>query len=187
MSFKYKLISAFTLAFAIISFSTFATAQDTSVKPEDSMQNQEKAGRRGFGKRGGFGKRDGMTGEKHGGGKGMMRSLRGLNLTDAQKEQTRSIFEKYKTSTQTKREEMSGLMMKKRDGIISAEEKARFKELRAQTKTSTEQMNNEILNVLTAEQRSQLDQKKKERRKNMEERRRTRQNRQAPLAPATDN
>lgn len=189
MSFKHKLISAFTLFLAFVSFSTFAAAQDTSVKPEDSMQRPEKGERRGFGKRGGggFGKRDGvMAGEKRG-DKGMMRGLRGLNLTDAQREQTRGIVKKYKTSTETQREEIRGLMMKRRDGIITADEQARFKELRTQTKTSTEQMNTEILNLLTAEQRTQLDQLKEERRKKGEERRQMRQTRQAPVAPITDN
>lgn len=190
MSFKHKLISAFTLAFAIVSFSTFAAAQDTSVKPEGSMQKQEKGERGGFGKRGSRGMHDGggMAGEKRGGDKMGMRGLRGLNLTDAQKEQTRGIFDKYKTSSQPQHEEMRGLMMKKRDGIITADEQARFKELRAQTKTSTKQMNREVLNLLTAEQRTQLDQMNEERRKKGEERRQLRQTRQAaPVAPATDN
>lgn len=186
MSFKHKLFSAFTLAFAIVSFSTFASAQDNSVNREDSMQKQERRERKGFGMRGdGKGMRDG-NGGKHGGDKAMMRGLRQLNLTEAQKEQTRSIFEKYKTSTQTQREEMRGFAMKKRDGIISAEEKARMKELKAQMKTSGEQMNKSILDVLTAEQRTQLDQMKEQMRKTREERRQLRQNRQAPPA-ATDN
>lgn len=187
MSFKHKLFSAFTLAFAIVSFSTFASAQDNSVNQEDSMQKQERRERRGFGKRGGgFGKRDGNGGGKHGGDRAMMRGLRQLNLTDTQKEQTRSIFENYKTSTQTQREEMRGLAMKKRDGIISAEEKARMKELKVQMKASGEQMNNALLVVLTPEQRTQLDQMKEQMRKTREERRQLRQNRQAPPA-ATDN
>lgn len=182
MSFKRKLLSAFTLAFAIVSFSTFASAQDSSVKQEDSMQKRERREHRGFGKRGGNrSMRDG--GGKHGGDRAMMRGLRGLNLTDAQKEQTRSIFEKYKTSTQPQREEMHEFAMKKRDGIISAEEKGRMKELKAQMRTSSEQMNNALLAVLTAEQRTQLDQMKEQMRKKREERR---QNRQAPPA-ATDN
>jgi len=185
MSFKYKLISAFTLVLAIVSFSTFAAAQDTSVKQEDSMQKQERRERRGFGKRGGFGKRDGMAGEKRGGGdKTMMRGLRRLNLTDAQKEQTRGIYETYKTSTQTQRGEMRGLAMKKRDGIITTEEQARMKEIKAQMRASSEQINKEVLAVLTSEQRAQLDQMKEEMRKKREERRQTRQ---APIAPATDN
>ncbi len=185
MSFKRKLYSAFTLVFAIISFSTFASAQDSSVNQEDSMQKQERRERRGLGKRGGgFGKRDG--GGKHGGDRAMRRGLSQLNLTDAQKEQTRSIFEKYKTSTETQREEMRGFAMKKRDGIISAEEKARMKELKAQMRTASEQINKEVLAILTAEQRAQLDQMKEQMRKTREERRQLRQNRQTPNVP-TDN
>jgi hypothetical protein len=53
-------------------------------------------------------------------------------------------------------------------------------------RTSSEQINKEVLAILTAEQRTQLDQMKEQMRKTREERRQLRQNRQAPPA-ATDN
>nr|MBA4186323.1 hypothetical protein [Acidobacteriota bacterium] len=110
----------------------------------------------------------------------LMRSLGQLNLSDAQKEQTRGIFENFKTSTETRREEMRGLAMKKRDGIITTEESARFKEIKTQLKTSGEQMRNSVLAILTAEQRTQLDQIKEEMNKKRMERRQNRQNQQSP-------
>jgi len=177
MSFKRKFISAITLALATVAFTTFVAAQDTN-KQNDSMQQQEKSERRG-GKRG-FG-RQGMRGGKHDGGDRMLtRSLGQLNLSDAQKEQTRGIFENFKTSTQTQREEMRGLAMKKRDGIITTEESARFKEIKTQLKASGEQMHNSVLAILTAEQRTQLDQLKEEMKQKKMERRQNRQNQQAP-------
>ncbi len=175
MSLKRKFISAITLALATVAFTTFVAAQDTN-KQEDSMQ-QEKFERRG-GKRG-FG-RKGMRDGKHGGDKMLMRSLGQLNLSDAQEKQTRVIFENFKNSTGTQREEMRGLAMKKRDGIITAEESARFKEIKTQLKASGEQMHNSVLAILTAEQRIQLDQIKEEMNQKRMERRQNRQNQQSP-------
>ncbi len=176
MSFKRKFISAITLALATVAFTTFVSAQDTN-KQDDSMQKQEKFERRG-GKRG-FG-RKGMHDGKHGGDRMLMRSLGQLNLTDAQKEQTRGIFENFKTSTETRREEMRSLAMKKRDGIITTEESARFKEIKTQLKVSGEQMRNSVLAILTPEQRTQLDQIKEEMKQKKMERRQNRQNQQSP-------
>jgi Spy/CpxP family protein refolding chaperone len=180
MSFKRKLISAATSALAVVAFTTFASAQDTTTKTEnDSTQKQEMRdgrGGRGFGKRGG----KGMRGGRHGGDKMMLRALGQLNLSNAQKEQIRGISETYKTSTQTQREELRSLGMKKRDGIITADEQARFKEIRTQLKTSGEQMHNSVLAVLTAEQRAQLEQMKEEMKQRKMERRQNRRNQTAP-------
>ncbi len=185
MSFKRKFISAITLAFAAFAFTTFVSAQETPKQDDSTQMQQQRQERRGFGKRGGRGEARG--GKHHGGDKMMMRSLERLNLSDAQRKQTHGIMEKFKSSTGTQREEMRGLMMKKRDGIITADEQARFKELRTQLKTSSEQMHNEILAVLTAEQRTQLDQIKAEMKQKMQERRQNRQNQQNQLPPAQDN
>ena len=182
MSFKRKLISAATSALAVVAFSTFVSAQDTNTnKQDDSMQNQETRGeRRGGrgGKRGG----KGMRGGKHGGGgdKMLMRSLGKLNLSDAQKAQVSQIAENFKTSTQTQREELRSLGMKKRDGIITADEQTRFKEVKTQLKVSGGQMRDSVLAVLTADQRTQLEQMKEEMKKRREERRQNRQNQTAP-------
>ena len=178
MSFKNKFISAATSTLAVVAFTTFVSAQDTTTtQPNDSTQKQEMRERRG-GKRG-FGDR-GMRGGKHGGDKMTLRSLERLNLSDAQKQQVRGIAETFKSSTQTQREEMRVLGMKKRDGIITADEQARFKELRTQSKASGEQMQNSILAVLTAEQRTQLDQIKAEMKQRKTERRQNRKNQTAP-------
>ena len=178
MSFKRKFMSVAGLALATFAFTTFVPAQETP-KQEDPTQRQEKFERRGFGGKRGDGK--GRRGGKHGGGDRMlMRSLQQLNLSDTQKEQVRGIFETFKTSTQTGREEMRGLGMKKRDGIITADEQARFKEIRTQLKASGEQMRNSVLAILTAEQRTRLDQIKEEMKQKRMERRQNRQNKQAP-------
>jgi len=178
MSFKRKLISAATSALALVAFATFVSAQDTNTnKEDDSMQRQEmrerRGGRRGYGDKG-------MRGGKHDGEKMMMRGLGRLNLSDAQKAQVQTISENFKASTQTQREEMRNLGMKKRDGVITADEQARFKELRAQLKAAGEQMHNSILAVLTAEQKIQLNQMKEEMKQRKQERRQNRQNQTTP-------
>lgn len=179
MSFKRKLFSGLTLAAALVGFSAFtASAQDNnSANPQDSMDKQERRERRG--KRGGMG-REGKRGGRHGGDKMMMRGLRELNLTDAQREQVRTISENFKNSTETQRQEMRGLMEKKRDGVITADEQARLKDLKTQLKASGEQMHNSILAILTAEQRAQLDQIKADRKQKMQERRQMRRKGQMP-------
>lgn len=178
MSFKRKFISAATSALAAVAFSTYVSAQDTSpTQPNDSTQKQEM--REGRGGKHGYGKK--MRGGKHGGGdKMMMRVLERLNLSDAQKEQVRTISENFKTSTQTQREEVRALGMKKRDGIITADEQAKFKELRTELKASGEKTHNSVLAILTAEQRAQFDRMKEEMKQRKMERRQNRQNQTAP-------
>lgn len=175
MSLKQKFVSGLALAFAVGAFSTFAAAQDKTTAPDDSMRNQEKSERRG-----GYGK--GMRGGKHGGGgdRMMMHALEKLNLSDSQKVQVKTAFENHKTQNQPQMEEMRGLGMKKRDGIITADEETRFKELRTQMKASNEQLHNSILAILTAEQRTQLDQMKEEMRQKKMERHQNRQDQTAP-------
>ena len=171
MSFKQKFISAVTFVFAIVAFTTFVSAQDTTTtQPQDSTTKQEKRERK-FGKEG---KRGG-----HRGGK-MMHGLRELNLTDAQKEQIKGIMETNRTAHQGTHEEMRGLMMKKRDGIITAEEQTRFDQIKAQMKASAEQTHNSILAILTPEQRTQLEQQKEQMKQKREERRKMRQNQPKP-------
>lgn len=170
MSFKQKFISAVTFVFAIVAFTTFVSAQDTTTQPQDSTTRQEKSERK-FGKEG---KRGG-----HRGGK-MMRGFRELNLTDAQKEQIKSLMETNRTAHQGTHEEMRGLMMKKRDGVINAEEQARFVQLKSQMKASAEQTHNSILAILTPEQRTQFEQQKAQMKQRREERRKLRQNQPQP-------
>jgi Spy/CpxP family protein refolding chaperone len=175
MSFKQKFVSVVTFVFAICAFTTFVSAQDANpTGQQDSTTKQEK--REGFGKRkfGKEGKRENKRGGK------MMHGLKELNLTDAQKEQVKGIMESNRTAHQDTREELRGLMMKKRDGIITAEEQTRFDQLKTQMKASAKQTHNSILAILTPEQRTQLEQQKEQMKQKREERRRMRQNQSQP-------
>lgn len=185
MSLKQKFISTVTLAVAVGAFGTFVSAQETPAQ-DGSTQRQERV--EGRGRRGGFGKEG--RGGKHGGGgdRMMMHSLEKLNLTAAQKEQVKTIFENHHTQNQPQMEEMRGLAMKKRDGVITADEQTRFKELRTQTKASNDQLHDSISAILTTEQRAQLDKMKEEMREKMKERRQNRQNQSnQPVSPTPDN
>ncbi|HEV2704693.1 MAG TPA: hypothetical protein VGV59_02140 [Pyrinomonadaceae bacterium] len=113
--------------------------------------------RMGHGRKGG---RHGKMG-KHGGG---LRGLRALNLTDAQREQVRTARENHARRTQTQREELRELFVIRRQGNeLTAEQKARASQLRAELDASAQNFHNELLNLLTPEQRTQFEQQIQER------------------------
>lgn len=182
MSLKNKFFSVITLAFAIVGFTTFVSAQQTTEQSTEGVQKQRKFERRGMGERG---MRKGMKGGKHGGFG--MRGLNRLNLTDAQKTQIQGIFETARAANQPFHQEMRDLIQKKRGGTITEAEQARFDQLKTQMKASGEQTRNTILSILTVEQRQQLDQMKQEMQKRREERKERRQNRQRPNTSETIN
>jgi Spy/CpxP family protein refolding chaperone len=176
MSFKRKLIPAIGLALAVGTFTTFVSAQDSSANTQqDSTRKERKFERRGDGFRG----VKGMRGGKHGGDRMMMRGLRQLNLTDAQKEQIKTIHESNKPN-QALFEEVRGLMQNRRDGSITEQEQNRVKEIRTQMRASAEQTHNAVLAVLTAEQRTQLEQLKQQKRERHNWRRGMKKEGQAP-------
>jgi Spy/CpxP family protein refolding chaperone len=158
MSFKRKFISTVSLALAVGTFSTFVAAQDsTTTTQTDSTKKERKFERRADGLRG---EGKGMRGGKHGGDRMLMGALRRLNLTDAQKEQIKTIHENNKPN-QALHEEMRGLAQKRRDGgSLTEQELTRLKEIRNQMQASAEQTHKAVLAVLTDEQRTQLQQMK---------------------------
>lgn len=173
-----KILSMFTVALAVFAFGSFASAQNSgSDMVSPSEKNKEK-----------FGRMRGMHGGKKGmrTGGAMMRGLRGVDLTDTQKEQIKSLHESFRASHQGLHEEMRSLAMKKRDGSLTETEQARMQEIKNTLQNDMQQMHNSVLALLTPEQRQQIEQQKAERRKRMEERRqRFRERRQN--SPSQDN
>lgn len=169
MSLKNKFLSVAALTVAVGAFSVAASAQDSSAaaSPNDSQKFEKREG-----KRGGFGK--GMRGDKFGKRGGMMRGLRDLNLTDAQKEQLRAIREANRVDDAT-RAEMRTLVEAKRGGTITPEQQERLKVLKQQGREKAAIVQQQILAVLTPEQRQQLEQKREEMKQRREERRQLRQ------------
>ncbi len=182
MTFKSKIISAMTAGTAIIAFSTFVSAQETTKtdNPTPTPKQERKMRNGEFGKRG-MGK--GMRGGRFGRRGGMMMGFRGLNLTDEQKAQIKTIMETNRASLGANREEMRTIMTAKRDGTITAEQQQRLDAFKTQMRENAKSTHQQVLNVLTAEQRAQLEARKAEMKQRREERQKMRQERKQNPTP----
>ena len=170
MSLKTKLISVFASAVAVGTFAVAGSAQDApSTNPP---VRAEKLERKGFGHRGG---RDGFRG---------MRGFMGVELTEAQKTQIKQIHEANRPDAATM-EELKSIREARRNGTITEDQKARAQALRDQMRVKGESVRQQVLAVLTPEQRQQIETRKAEMQKRMEERRQTRQ-RTRSTTPPTD-
>jgi protein CpxP len=160
MSLRRKLtLTSLTLG-RIFALSAVAFAQQSTPVPQDNGQQQQGPWRRGGGRQG-MGKR---------GPGGMFRLMSQLNLTDAQQQQLRAIRERFESSTKTQREEMRRLH-EGSQGDVSANAEARIQALRGELDQAMKGMHQEMLSVLTEEQRTQLEQLKQERKARHQERR----------------
>lgn len=171
MALKRKIISAIISTFAVVTFTTFVSAQDTNNQTQDAANQPQKREKRE--KRGGMGRGYGM---KRG---DLMRGFEKLNLTDAQKEQIRAIMEANRPDP-NEFEKIRPLIEAKRNGTITAEQEQQLKAAREQMRQKQEQVRTQIMGVLTDEQRAQLEKMKEEMRQKREERQKQRQNRQNP-------
>lgn len=165
MSLKRRFFTVITLSVAAIGFTVTASAQEAATTPKEGVGKHDKM------KRGGFGK--GMRGGRHGGFQG----LRGIELTDAQKEQVRQIHESNKPDAATMQEMKAIHEARKAGTEITAEQKERMKALREQSRAKREAVHQQVLAILTPEQRQQVETQKAERQKRMEERRELRKQR----------
>src|SRR3954451_17011036 len=159
---RFLLVSILALAFGV--FVGTAAAQDTTTtqkQDQPGVQKPEKGDRRG-----GFGRHDGagpgFRGSGRGGPDGMLREFRDLNLTDAQKQQIKTILDSNKPDEGTM-QEMHTLGQAVRDGSSTPEQQARLKTLSEQAMQNRKSVREQIQNVLTPEQKTQLEAKRKER------------------------
>ncbi len=177
MSFKTKISSLLAILFAFASFSVAVSAQNspqtTKVEKETSEKMEHHGGRHGRG--------EGMRGDHD--GAGFMRELRGINLTDAQKAQLRTIHEANKPDQATMAE-MKSLMEARRSGSLTDAQKDRMKTLHRQARAHREQVQAQVLAILTPEQRQQVEAKRQEMKQRREERR---ENRKTGTDKPTDN
>ena len=176
MSLKSKLSSLFVMMFAFAAFSVAVSAQDATKDGEKS----DKMEHRGGGRHGGLGK--GMRGG-HG---GMMGELRGITLTDAQKEQLRTIHEANKPDQATM-DEMRSFGEARRAGTLTDAQKDRMKTLRQQMGAKHEQVKAQVLAILTPEQRAQVETNRQQRKQRWEERRNQRREGKTDAVKPTDN
>jgi Spy/CpxP family protein refolding chaperone len=179
MSLKTRFFSFVSAAIAIAAFATFSFAQDsTATTPAPDAQKAEKGARHGWNKGGHRGMR----------GMHMMRLFHDLNLTEAQKTQIHSIMEANKPDQATM-DELKTLGKAKHDGTITADQQSRLTALREQSKVKMQNVHQQMMGVLTAEQKAQLEAKKAERKQRREQfklkREEWRKNRQAAPAATT--
>ncbi len=175
MSLKNKFFTITAAAAATFAFSAIGMAQEktTATTPaEKKIEKVNKGEGRGMGPRKFGGQR---FGGRHGGpgmrrpGMGMM--LHGLNLTDAQKTQIQAIMAANKPG-QANREEMKTLMMAKRAGVLTTAQQERLTAIKTAAQAKRQSVHEQMLAVLTAEQKTQIEQRKQQMQQRMQGRKR---------------
>ncbi len=138
-----------------------AYGQEPGRAEQDSASGRmQREGRRGL-RRGG---RDhGMM--------GMRRTLRELNLTEAQRQQTRAIMERFVETTKPQREALMQLREQREQGAVDGQAAERAQQLRGEIRAAMKSAHAEVLGILTPEQRTQLEQIQQERKARHKERR----------------
>ena len=176
MSLKNKLFSVLTVGAATFAFSAIGMAQDatTSTPSTDKAEKVYKYG--GVGKRGHGGRHSGQgrMGKE-------MRMLRGIELTEDQRTQLRTIMEANRPAPEVMAD-IRTLAIAKRDGTITADQQERLTVLKQQGKEKARSIKEQVKAILTPEQKTQIEAKKTEMKQRMIERRQQRQQQ----TPATD-
>jgi Spy/CpxP family protein refolding chaperone len=95
-------------------------------------------------------------------GQAPLAGLRELNLSDEQKQQVRTIMERNIAATKSQREELRTLGQKRFDGTLTPDEETRAKELHQQIGQSMKSTMSEVQEILTAEQKTKLEELRKE-------------------------
>ena len=88
--------------------------------------------------------------------------LRGIELTDAQKAQVKTIFETNKPDEATMQQMRSFRDARKNGGTLTDDQKAQMKAFRQQFRQKQEGVRQQILAILTPEQQQQLEARKAE-------------------------
>jgi Spy/CpxP family protein refolding chaperone len=149
---KLKVVCLGLIIVVACSGAAFAQQTETTQR-QDTERSMQREGRRG--RRGGPGRDHQMM--------GMMRTLRELNLTDAQQQQTRAIIERLAQSTQPQREALRQLHEQSEQGTPSDETSNRAKQLRGELREAMQRARGEVAAILTAEQREKLERIEQER------------------------
>ena len=186
MSLRSKFISIITLAAGVVLFSTAAFAQDDKTTTPMAPKKAEKpfkgegrgVGNRKF-ERQALGGRMGMRGGMRGGPMAMMR---GLNLTDPQKDQIRNIIKSNKPDQTTKDKVKAFREARKSGTPPTDEQRVQMKAFREQAQTKAKAVHEQILNVLTADQKAQLQQRHQQMQQKREQFRKNRPDKSAPKA-----
>ena len=95
-----------------------------------------------------------------------LRALEQINLSDAQRQQLRTIMQTQAQTNKPQRDELRQLMQQWRAGTITPEGQARAKALRGQLLESRMGVHSQIMGVLTPEQKTKLQELREARRAN---------------------
>jgi len=101
--------------------------------------------------------------------------LRRLNLTAEQRLQTQAILQRHLESIRGQREELLQLREKRLSGTLTDDDRARAKALHQELRDARQGIRGDLSNLLTSEQRTQLEQLKSQRKTRREERLKRRQ------------
>lgn len=175
MSLRSKFLPILSLTFAVAMFATFSFAQDTTpAAPAPAKADKvfkggrDKMGQRAFGGR--HGKRAAKT------------FLRGINLTDDQKAKIKSIREANKPDQAVITELRTIREARKSGTALTPEQQGRMRAFRDQSRAKMRSAHDQILAILTPEQKAQIETRKKEMRQRLEDRKANRKGRPAPPA-----
>ena len=147
------------------------SSQDDSFRREKLERMERRRERLGRGEE--MRRKDGMSRR----GPGINHLTRELNLTDEQRQQSQAILQRRLEGIKPQREELLKLREKRVAGTFSAEDGAQAKALHHEIRAAMQGMTTEMAGVLTAEQKTRLEQLKKERRERHEQKKLERQER----------
>ncbi len=159
MSLRTKFLSVFSLVLGVALFSTAVVAQDTTPAPEKEKKTMKRDRMASKHARGG-----------HMGGKFRFGGMRGIELTDAQKAQIKSIREANRPDPAVRAELKAIHDARKAGQEITADQKARIQAIREQAREKARSVHEQVLNVLTPEQRAQIETRKTEMRERFKNR-----------------
>jgi Spy/CpxP family protein refolding chaperone len=145
-----------TIALGLVAALTFGAAGAQAQAPQRDSARAKAGQQDGKGPRGERGMR-GMRGER-GGPDGFL--LRGITLTDAQKQQVQQLRERERTAMQAQRESMRGTMEQAREARQrgdTAAARAQMRAMRTVMEAQRERHVASLRGILTADQRTQLD------------------------------
>lgn len=143
-----------------LAFGTVAFAQ----QPTPQTQNQTP----GVQRRQGFGPMARRRAMRRRAMMGGLHMLRQLNLTDAQKQQARTIIHTNFAGTKATRQELAQLGRQWREGTLTPEGLAKAKDLRKQLQESRQGVRSQLAGILTPDQKAKLEETIKTRRANQE-------------------
>ena len=177
MSIKHILSPVAVIMTGLFKLTGTGAAQETTNTPNAAERSAKPDGREGD--------RDRKFADgrfrKHGGHRrGMMRGRRaflgGLELTEAQRAQIRSIRETNRPD-RANMEAIRPLIEAKRNGTITAEQQQQLDTFRNNAREKARSVRDQIEAILTPEQKARVEQKRQEMKTRMEEHRRLREER----------